>query len=87
MDRDIKIVVTIPNGIKDILADVFQSVIDINILDQKENYSNKKYLAPKDIEQCYGIHRNLLAYWRDMNQGPPYRLLGRITGQVDGLTP
>lgn len=38
---------------------------------------NKKLLAPKDIEQEFGIHRKMLSYWRMESIGPSYITFGR----------
>lgn len=37
----------------------------------------KKLLAPKDVEQEFGIHQKTLAYWRLEGIGPAYTSFGR----------
>ncbi len=37
----------------------------------------KKMLSPREIEQEYGIHRKMLAYWRNEGAGPAYTTFGR----------
>lgn len=38
---------------------------------------DKKLLTPKDIENEFGIHRKMLAYWRMEGIGPTYITFGR----------
>lgn len=44
---------------------------------QDDGGPNKKLLAPKDVEQEFGIPQRTLSYWRQEGVGPAYTSFGR----------
>ena len=61
----------------DELIPIIVEAVRIAIHDIKDNNANKKFMTAKNIEQEFGIHPKMLAYWRNEGIGPLYTSVGR----------
>lgn len=70
------VIVSTPEDLLPLIVEAVRSVgYDKTTVESRPQ--DKKLLTPKDIEQEFGIHRKMLAYWRLEGIGPTYITFGR----------
>lgn len=70
------IILSTPEEILPLIVEAIR-IVEQDKKDNAAENASKKFLTPKDIEQEFGIHQKILAYWRSEGIGPHYTSIGR----------